>query len=739
MRILRFRTLVVLFLVTAAELLAVSVPAEAAERTTFRLLDAAGKPLPGARIALLGQTGSVSSGADGTFRLDVEPPVPFELAVTSATGTWLGLVRVKAAAPGNVLDLRLPSPRTAEVEVWSNVAPSTPAPPASAAVLVTREEMEERRPSRLADALAEMPGTSRIEEGQSVVPSVRGLARGRTLLMLDDGRVTAERRAGPSASWLNPFALENVEAVRGPGSVLYGSDAFGGVIHGRTPLPRVDGFAARYALAAGTGPEEAGIGVEANVPAGQGAVLAQFTQRAFRDYEAPSGTVDNSAARDRGGLLRVLYPVGSATVFAGVQLGEGRDVGKPAKDSNVTRAYYPREDSNRFTIGADLAGFLGFSSVEIRSFLDRYVLVTDRDQLATPTTPRFLSEAFVGSNDVSLRAVGRRALGSGALRVGLEAVSRYNLHATNSYTSYDMSGDPTKVVTEVAIEDANQLDLAVFADFETPLVKDRLSLSAGLRGDAVWSKNVAGYFGDREATDTAPSGMAALAWTPLPETSVTAQWAHGFRMPTLSDRYYRGVSGRGFVIGNPDLVPETSNQWDLAVRSRVGPAHLAAYGYYYLIYDLVERYRKGADYVFRNRGTAEIYGGELEAGFLLAPGYSLQFFGTWVRGSAREDGAPLADIPPLNGGISFDARPVDRLWIRARFAVFARDDRPGPTEIVTPGYGIVDLSAGYRLLRGLEARVVLGNLLNKEYPGTPDELGVPAPGFNATFAIAGRF
>ena len=311
----------VLRAVLAAALLMTAVPAGAAERTTFRILDSVGNPLAGARVTLLGQTGSVTGGPDGTFRLDVELPVPFELAVTSASGTWLGLVRVQAVAPGRVLDLRLPSPRTAEVEVWSNVAPSTPAPPASAASLVTREELVERRPSRLTDTLAEMPGTSRIEEGQSVVPSVRGLARGRTLLMLDDGRVTAERRAGPSASWLNPFALENVEAVRGPGSVLYGSDAFGGVIHARTPLPRPGGFAARYDVAAGTGPESAGIGVEANVPAGEGALLAQFTQRSFRDYDAPSGTVENSSARDRGGLLRFLYPAGSGTLFAGVQFG----------------------------------------------------------------------------------------------------------------------------------------------------------------------------------------------------------------------------------------------------------------------------------------------------------------------------------------------------------------------------------------------------------------------------------
>lgn len=723
----------------AVAALVAAAAAPAAERTTFRLLDAGGKPLAGGRVAVVGQSGSVASGPDGTFRLGVEPPVPFELGVVDARGAWLGLVRVLAVSPGRTLDLRLPTPRTAEVEILGDVAPSTLAPPASASALVTRTEMAERQPSRLTDTLAEMPGTGRIEEGQAVVASVRGLSRGRTLLMLDDGRVTSERRAGPSASWLNPFSLENVEVVRGPGSVLYGSDAFGGVIHGRTPLPNTGSLSAQYQFAAGTGPEEAGIGVEANVPVGRGALLAQFAQREFRDYEAPSGTVANSSARDRSGLLRALWPVGSARVFAGVQLGQSREMGKPSRDSSVTRAWYPREDSTRFTLGADLPGAFGFQTIEVRAFLDRYVLVTDRDLLATPNTSRFLSQADVGANDWSLRAVGRKPIGSGVLHAGLEVVSRYNLHATNTFTSFDTAGLPAGTVSEVAVNDASQVDAAAFAEVEHPLFSNRLSVSAGLRGDAVRSRNAGGYFGDRTASGVAPSGMLALTWTPAGPTRVTAQYAHGFREPLLSDRYFRGVSGRGFIVGNPDLRPETSDQWDLAVRSSLGPVRVSAFGYYYLIHDLIERTRQGTDFFFRNGGTAEIYGGELEAGALLAPGFSAQIFATAIRGTTRDDRAPIADIPPFSVGLSIDAQPAPGLWLRLRGALFARDDRPGPTEIVTPSYGVVDLSVGYRFLAALEVRLLAANLFDDEHPGSPDELAVPAPGRNVTIVVAGRF
>ena len=47
------------------------------------------------------------------------------------------------------------------------------------------------------------------------------------------------------------------------------------------------------------------------------------------------------------------------------------------------------------------------------------------------------------------------------------------------------------------------------------------------------------------------------------------QVARGFRDPVLSDRYFRGPSGRGFITGNPDLDPETSVQFDVGVRYTV--------------------------------------------------------------------------------------------------------------------------------------------------------------------------
>ncbi len=83
-------------------------------------------------------------------------------------------------------------------------------------------------------AIENVAGVNQVSEGQAAVPAIRGLARGRTLILIDGARVSSERRVGASATFLDPSLIEGVDVSRGPGSVAYGSDAFGGVISVRT-------------------------------------------------------------------------------------------------------------------------------------------------------------------------------------------------------------------------------------------------------------------------------------------------------------------------------------------------------------------------------------------------------------------------------------------------------------------------------------------------------------------------
>lgn len=715
-----------------------SAPLEAAR---YRVVDEKGNPVPAARVSFLGRAGSVAADARGELTLEGEPPAPFELGVFSPSGAWLGLVRVdRLAADGALRDLVLPAARSAEVLVSSGTAASLLAPPANAVSLVSRRELEERHPNRLAEAVTSLAGVGASDESTSAVPIVRGLARGRTLLMLDDGRVTAERRAGPSATYLNPFALENVEVTRGPGSVAYGSDAFGGVVHAKTPMPTLGALGGRYALAAGTGgTPEASAGASLNVPAGPAAFSLALYQRSQGDYESPHGAQDDSAAWDRGFVLRGLVPIGEARLFGGFQLDQVRDMGKPQADLPTTRTFYPSEDSSRFTLGLDVPGVAGFSSVELRAFLGTYGLVTNRQRRPNATTTLRNTLSDVDADDFSLRLLGRRSIGTAGLRVGVDVNGRKSLRALNVVESFDAAGNPTKTATEVAIEDANRADYGAFAEGDVPLAGERLTLSAGLRGDDVETRNAGGYYGDRSTSDAALSGYATATWTFAGDWKAAAQFARGFRDPTLSDRYFRGVSGRGFVVGNPDLVAETSNQWDLSVRGRAGVFGLGLSGYVYRIQNLIERYRSGDDYEFRNRGEAEVAGVELEADVRLAPRLVVHVLGSLSQGKILDDGTWAPDILPPMAQLVVDHEPVAGLFWRARLLASARDERPGASEVVVPGYARLDLSAGYRVSGLLTVTVSARNVLDAAYADSADELHVTAPGRGAVLTLSGSF
>ncbi|MCI0572344.1 MAG: TonB-dependent receptor plug domain-containing protein, partial [Myxococcaceae bacterium] len=111
------------------------------------------------------------------------------------------------------------------------------------AISVVSAEDLERRPARTTpEALLEQGGVflQKTNHGGGA-PIVRGLYGQQVLLLVDGVRMNnATVRAGPNQflNTVDPFLVEQVEVLRGPGSVLYGSDALGGVVHVRTLWPR---------------------------------------------------------------------------------------------------------------------------------------------------------------------------------------------------------------------------------------------------------------------------------------------------------------------------------------------------------------------------------------------------------------------------------------------------------------------------------------------------------------------
>src|SRR5688500_11981687 len=200
----------------------VIVLATAASAVAFegRILNAQGQPVANAEVTILGYTGSARTNADGRFAWTPDPSPPFEILVIAPGGVYMKPVLVEQLALGPV-EFTV-EPLVNEIVTVSGSAGSIETAPASATATLTSTEIQTRMPANLIQALENIAGISQVSEGQAAVPAVRGLARGRTLILIDGARVSSERRAGPSATHLDPDVIEGIDVARGPGSVAYG-------------------------------------------------------------------------------------------------------------------------------------------------------------------------------------------------------------------------------------------------------------------------------------------------------------------------------------------------------------------------------------------------------------------------------------------------------------------------------------------------------------------------------------
>lgn len=663
-----------------------------------RLVDAQGNPVPGAQISIVDRAATARTDADGRFEFHVDPALPATLIVVGSRGELYPPLHLETLSS----QLSLAEVYRDTVTVSSGVTPNTEGTPAAARAVIGSEEIEQSKPQHVVDAVATMPGVTVRGEGPPAVPVVRGLAGGRTLLLIDDARIVSERRAGASATFVDPASLGSVEVSRGPGSVAYGSDAIGGVIHlrPRDPVPGEPGY--RYDLWSSFGARSAtSVMAEVSTDVAGGAVLLSLHGRSAADAEDGRGVaIENSQYRDRGALLRFVRDAFWGRLRLGAMTSVARDVGAPSSEAVLT--IYPDERQTLLTFAADMHAARGWDLASIRASAGSSSVTTER------VRPTGIERSTIDAKDVSLRLSGERTFGASRVVTGLDFVSRFDLTATD------------------AIDEAERLDGGVYVAWSRS-VTPAVHLSAGGRADSIVTRNRAGYFGDRERSDFALSGFASATTTPVRDVSATLQIATGYREPTLSDRYFRGISGRGLITGNPELEPERSVQVDAMARWHSGRSRIAVYGYDYRIRDLVERYRAGADFFFRNRGEASIRGAEIEAATRLLPHLELLVGAAVARGEDKASGDPLDDIEPPNLNASL-RWAFTRASAFATLNLFARDLRPGPVEVERAGYTDLDLGGGWRFSPHFEVRVVVRNALDRQRYGSPDEAAASATG-----------
>ena len=317
-----------------------------------------------------------------------------------------------------------------------------------------------------------------------------------------------------------------------------------------------------------------------------------------------------------------------------------------------------------------------------------------------------------------------------SLQVGADHFVRSDLTITNYQQSGEFFSDT------VPLDGANRADSSLYAAMQTNRERP-LSVMAGVRATRHTTDLVLDDNGISDIT-TSVSWQTGVNVRLSPGVYGFVNASRGFRFPSLSERYYTGLTGRKYVIANPDLKPESSSELDAGIRLNGDHAGCAIFAFHNRIRDMIERYRlPDQTYTHDNIYVGTIRGFEIE-GFY-SPVDWLEFGSAYTHYSGRSsDGTPLNDVPAHRLLVS-SSLYLNRLTLTGTLERVSRKSDPGPAESSHQSYSRLDLRLSWFLSQGWQLYMKGQNLTNRDYYPNADPDVPPAMGRSLRIGLQVRF
>ncbi len=681
-------------LACVAALLA-AVPALAAVEGT--VVTTGGAPVEGARVELADASGFRITDSRGRFLFeDLAPPVALRVvhprfvlleADCCAEGGSRLVVVPKQAAYGEIV---VTANREAVVGVQPvSVATSTISP------------LDRPEPVTSVVELAEsLPGVAATGQGGLFQAySIRGTGGQRVLSLVAGTRILTERRAGATASFIDPLLLGSVNVVRGPYSSYYGSGAIGGVLEAVPRRFEEATFEAGWESQGDLNYQVVGLDV--------GGWSLGLARRASHATETPDGAVLPSGFEQYSATVGRVWRLDSGLeldLLLAPTLGD--DIGKPNRRYPDRVTTYPDE---RHLVARVSLRRPGVWHLDVYGHPNSLDTLNVRSGERSLVVNEALDFGFNLQRELSLPA-------AFAARVGLDSFGRRGVEARE--TVHDHDAGTTETFTTL---DGRQDELAAYASVRRSFG----AIAAEIGGRLTWIEQA--NAGARTTDDTAATGFVGVSAPVGGGFELAANLGTGFRFPGLSERYFTGSTGRGDVIANEDLDPERSVTADVGVRFYGGRLYAAAYVFRTEVDDYIERVDLGDGVrTFVNLTSGTIDGIELEAFLEATDRLRLELVAQATDGEA-DDGSPLAESPADR--VTLGGRWAQGPWsARLRWQHRFDKDDPGPGEVATGSADIVSASLQYDLADGLAVMLFGDNLLDETYLPAADDLAVPAAG-----------
>src|SRR6267154_5389658 len=647
-----------------------------ADTVTGRVVDNAGQAVPQAIVEVTQLGKSVTAGADGAFRLSLTPgrytravrrhgfaPVVREISVGA------GQRALEIVLTPSAFQLE---PVTVTATRQALAAENSPLP----ATALAGDELRAAQSVSLAHVVEALPGVRAITTGSQIgKPVIRGFSGPRVLVLENGSRLDDYSWSDEDGPSVETAFVRRVELIRGPASVLYGSDALGGVINViPEALPDAAGgpgfrrFGSTFSAA--TNNVEADMGARLEGARGNLGWRVAFIGHRATNLTTPAGELNNTGFGAFNGEAAAgwRWPSGSALSVRIVHFGGEFKLLEANAPPGETGGPERKAGDERLQITGQRP--FGSWRLEAKAQVQRHSLIEVADDTSGTESEQFNLLLQNGSLDLLLH--------HGGTTFGIATVGQHN----------DASG------REPIVPNASTVSGAAFAFEQWSPASGRFTLLAGLRADArrlSADRNDSLGVAAQDRNSQAWSGNAGVVFTPNPGggLSLSLNVGRAWRAPTLFELFANGphIGEARYELGDSTMKPEASRGVDLGVRwsGRRARVELAAYhsrmSYYIYIRPTAVFIDSLPVYQYR-QAQAEMLGGEAVLEAEIGHGLVARSRVEVVRGTNLSAHEPLPLLPTLRAAVGLR-------W-RDRFDVDVDAYDPGRNLIVRLSSGFVD-------------------------------------------------
>lgn len=573
-------------------------------------------------------------------------------------------------------------------------------------------------------------------------PVIRGLVGNQVLLLVDGIRLNnATYRYGPNQylSTIDPGLIDRMDAIRGSGSVLYGSDALGGVVQvlSKTPSFNTDGLKISGNLNGkwmSAGMEQSGR-AEAEISSSKVAFIGGLSLRNFGDVLAGGslGVLNPTGYNEQSGDAKVLIRTGlSGILTAAFQQLTQHDVPRYDQVKQGGYSIFNFEPQTRQLSYVRWQTFFKNPWVQSLRITSSY----NRSEEGT-NSQKNNSNAFKTQRDeVNTTGVMVEVISAPTPQWNIQSGVEYYIDKVYSYASTTNLISNVETIQRGSYADGSSAsNLALFTNHQYDIKK--FQFSAGARFNAVTVSVVDNTFRNQQITPNAFVGNIGVTMKVYKNTRAFISSNTGFRAPNVDDMSKFGTVESGvFEIPSAGLSPEKSLSMEtgLKINQKKFSGTLALYQTNLSnLIDRVPSMYLGATtfegrtvYQKQNIGEARLRGVEAEVAVYLLK--SLSAFGniTYTYGEHITKHEPMRRIPPLFGRIGLRYQHVSGFWMKAEWAAAGVQDRLAAGDKsdvriavrledgVMPAWNILNLYAGYSY-KAFTFNIIGQNLLNQAY------------------------